>query len=263
MITGDGHDATATAVISDIDILVAAGDFLKSDVDAGLAQRKIFVAVFAVNGMTRNTTRIRREWVDSVIDDATLTAVVDEDTVTIGGTVTVGQAVMIIVRGTGYSYAALTGDTLDDIATQLADIIPNAVAVGTVITIPDVFDIIARISVRGTSRRVLESQESVFRVRIYAPDYPSRALVGKQIALAFATLADTQGGTDYYLPMPDLISASIKPSRVMEINANEMDNAFVRDYLYLVEYHTVEVKTFQTIADAYAAVTAQVTAITP
>lgn len=250
-ISGDGSNAAATAILSQINIPVYAGDPLKNDLDTDLrAGNVVHIAVFATRGMTRDSTRLRRDYIGDVLDTPTFILDVSSNTVTITGSVTVGQACMILVDGTGYSYAALSTDTLDTIASALSALIPGASALNNVITIPGNPDIIGRVSVAGKSRRILHSFESLMRARIIAPSNLLRDVIGSAIQIAFATLGDKSGYVDYYLPMPDLVSASIKPNAVTEVNTYELDLAFVRDYLYLVEYHVVQTAQYQSIADA-------------
>jgi hypothetical protein len=247
-ITGDGTGAAATAVIAARNIYVYAGFPLKQNLDADLANGDINVAVFAQKGMTRNTTRVRRQFASPIVQSATIILDVVGNTVTVNGSVTVGQVSVAIVNGVGYAYMAQDGDTLNDIAAELANLIPNAAALNNVITISNAYDIEARVSVPGTMRRILQSEEAIFRVRVIVPTaYQSiRNLIGSTIQLAFLKLEP-----EYYLSMPDGISASIHGKGIDEINTYELDLALVRDYLYLVEYHTVDVEQFQTIADPY------------
>lgn len=249
IITGDGSGATATATISPIQVSIAAGDFLKQNMDIALANNDVFVSVFAIHAMTRNTTRYRREYAvvhPSDIETPTLTVITFGNTATIGGTVTAGQSCMVLVNGTGYAYMALSGDTTTTIATALANLIPNATSFGAVITVSGTPSLIGRVSVPGTARRILHSQESVMRVRIVAAHNEIREILGAALQVGIAE-------NDYFLQMPDEISAFIKPynSGIAELNPNEMSNAFLRDYLYLVEYHTVQSGTFNTITDPY------------
>lgn len=248
VITGNGTSASATAALSVLPVFVFAGDPLKEDLDAQLAQHQSIISVFAVQGMTRNTTRIRREFTDPLIQVATIFMTVAGNTITISGSVTANEATMAIVNGTGYSYQVLATDTLNTIASSLAALIPTASAVGAVITITNAYDIVARVSVPGTARQVLHSQDSMLRARIITWRAEVREILGAAVQIGF-------GVNGYYLPMPDLISASIKPARIAEVNTNELALAFARDYLYLVEYHTVQVGTFQTIADPFTLTT--------
>ncbi len=227
-----------------VNIYVQPGDFLKANLDQDLLAGHIFVSVFAVNGMTRSTTRLRRQDVDQVINAPNLTLTVSGDTVTVGGTISVGEAAMVITGNVGYAAGVVLGSTLDSIASVLAAQIPSATVINNVVTVPNAFDLIARVSVQGTARQIYFSREAVFRARVIAPSNAKRELVGDVIELAF-------GRNGYYMPMPDLISASIKPNRVMEVNMFELSNATMRDYLFLVEYHTVDVQTYNTITDPY------------
>lgn len=229
-------------------IAVAPGDFIKSNVDTGLAAGQSFVAVLGINIMTRNTTRLRRAYCDEVINPAQLTLTLSGNTVTVSGAINIGEAAMIIVKGTGYATGVVLGSTFDTIAAALAAQIPNATVLNNVITINGTYDIIARVSTQGTARKILYSQEGLFRVEIISPNATDRNTIGSATEIAF-------GLNGYYLPMPDLISASIKRLGGDEVNRHELANAFVRNYTFLVEYHTVSVGTFQTITDPYVITT--------
>ncbi len=226
-------------------VFVAPGDFHKLDLDAGLAVGNTYVSVFAVQGMTRSTTRVRRTFVDDHSNfPANLTLTISGNTVTVGGSLVIGEAAMVIVDNIGYATGVLIGSTLTTVAAALAEQIPYATSVGAVITIQLFTLLSVNVSVQGTSRSILFSRESIMRARVIANNYNFREIVGDAIDVAF-------GLNGYYMPMPDLISASIKPNKIMEINMHELANAFVRDYLYLVEYHTTDVETFNTITDPY------------
>lgn len=244
-IAGSGSGAIFSITLANVDVFIAAGDFLKRNLDDGLKIGNAFVSVFAINGMSRNTTRLRRIYSTPVIDAPTIILTVVDDTITVGGTITVGQSSMAIVNGTGYAYAALLGDTTSIIAAALAAQIPGATVAGNVITVLGVFDIEARVSTAGTKRRILHSEEGMFRARVIASSHQVREALGNALQIGIAEHG-------YYMDMPDGISASIRPNKISEVNANELADAFVRDYVYLVEYHVVQIETFHTVADAYS-----------
>jgi len=254
VITGDGIGATATSNLSPVNVYIDQGDFLKRNLDDGLRIGDAYVSVLAMNGMTRNTTRFKRFYVNDVIQAQTITLNVVNDTVVVGGTITAGQASMVIVNGTGYAYAALEGDTIDDIAAALAALIPTATSNANIVTIPGQFNLIARVNTSGTATRILHTQESIVRARVFANMNEKREILGSAIQTGF-------GEFGYYLPMPDTISASIRPKGIMEVNMYELANSFVRDYQYLVEYHTTQTTVFQTITDPYAVTNIGITPI--
>ncbi len=241
--------------IAGVPIFVNPGDFQKEDLDAGLLAGSIYVPVFGVKGMTRSTTRVRRQFVQPIINAPHLTLTVSGDNITVGGTIVANEAAMVIVNGVGYSVQVLIGSTTSTIASALAVKIPGSVAAANVITISGVYDIIARVSVQGTAREILYSREGMFRARVIAPNHALRELVGDAIDIAF-------GLNGYYMPVPDGIKVSIRPSGIQELNPYELDNAFLRDYMYLVEYHTVYVGTYQSIADTPIDFTVQIPPIT-
>lgn len=225
-------------------VYIFAGDPLKLDLDALLLNGQAVISVFAQKGMTRNTTRIRDTFADPIISSATIFLDVIANTITISGSVTAGQVAVAIVNGIGYAYMAQAGDALNTIAAQLASLIPDASTLNNAITINNTYDIQARVSVPGTMRRILQSEEGVFRARVITTSHEDRETLGNALQLAFLKLEPR-----YYLAMPDGVSASIRAKGVEEINTYELDLAFVRDYLYLVEYHAVDVEEFQTITD--------------
>jgi hypothetical protein len=235
-------NGTGSPSITGTNIAIAPGDFLKKDLDDGLLAGNSFVAVFAVNGMTRSTTRLRRKFVDAIISTPHLTLTVAGDTVTVGGTINAGEAAMVSVGGVGYSAKVVLGSTTTTIAAALAALIPTATSLANVVTIPNRFDLDAIVSTQGTAREILFSREAVLRARVIAPNHNDREAIGNAIDVGF-------GLNGYYMMMPDNVAASIRPNRIMELNPYELDNAFLRDYLYLVEYHTVTVQTFQTVAN--------------
>lgn len=242
-IMGDGMGATATAIVLPITVYTYAGDPLKQNLDAQLKARNIInIAVFEANGMTRNTTRFNRRYELPIINLATLTLAVAGKTVTVGGMITANESAMVIVNGTGYAHKVLSNDTVNTIASALAALIPGASAVNNVVTIPSAYRLIARVSTQGTARRILHSQESIVRARVIAPTNSMREWAANTLQIAL-------GENDYWLTMPDSVNAFIKPKGIQENNQYELSQSFVRDYLYLVEYHTVQVGTFQTVAD--------------
>jgi hypothetical protein len=240
-------DGTSSPSVTGTSIYVYPGDPVKANLDIDLKAGLSHVAVFAQQGMSRNTTRLRDLYCDQDVEIATIILVVNNNTVTVNGIVTVGQSAMVIVDGTGYSYMAQEGDTLDSIASELADLIPNSSAVANVVTINTALSIVARTTVPGTMRRILTSEEGIFRARVIAPSHEFRETIGDALQIAFATLTPR-----YYMLMLDGISASIRSKGIDEKNPYELELGFLRDYLYLVEYHTVQVNSFYTITDAYA-----------
>lgn len=228
-------------------VYILAGDPLKLDLDSYLAIQTPVIAVFAQKGMSRNTTRVRNEFADSIIDLATIILTINNNTITLTGTPTANQAPMIIYNGSGYAYKIQTGDTLNIIATHLANLIPGATALNNVITLTNVNSLEVAVSVEGYMRKILASHEGIFRARIYSSLPGDRKILGKAIEDAFAKL-----DPPYYLSSPDGISSSVRPRGIDEVNIYELDLAYVRDYLYLVEYHTVDIQKFHTITFPYS-----------
>lgn len=105
---------------------------LNSDLAAG---NVINVGVYARPNFARNTTRYLS---DQVVTPGvtTLTATVAGNTVTLGGTGGLGQAVGIQVGAVGYTYRLLATDGPSQAAVAMAKRIPHATVLASTVTIP-------------------------------------------------------------------------------------------------------------------------------
>lgn len=205
---------------------------LDADMQAGI----INISVYAEPGMERNVTRYTREWVDQFLTTPTITATVSNSTVTIGGTITTGHYVSILVFGKAFSYACLAGDTTTTVATALAALI-NAVmpatSSGAVITIPGRTDITARTGAPGTIIRELKRQQRRFRVTVWAPTNDARV---STIAIIDPVLAATDR-----LSLPDNTTGRMTYERADDVDRSGKQSVMCRDTLWWVEYGTTQV----------------------
>lgn len=210
------------------------------------------VSVSARNGVERNTSRYPFTWQTVTPPTHTLTVTVNNNTITLGGTVAVPQNVLVLIgSSTGgnsvFNYAVQANDTLSSIATALANAIntkfSGTTSNGAVITVPTGKTILARIASSGTVIQEVGRQEKSFQVTIWAP--PSsvsgqdpdvwRTSVAKVIDPALKSLVR--------IVMPDQVYAHIRYERTITIDQAQMEGLYRRDLYFTVEYATTITQT--------------------
>lgn len=215
---------------------------LESDLAAGSSHISVFP-----QQVERNTTRRPVAFEEAFIPAATLTAVVASNTVTIGGTISLPQAVMVIANDIAYSYQLRSGDTLASIAASLALLIPHAVADSATITISGLYRLNAMIIVNGIACKETRRQERVIQVTVWAPTPTARTTIVKAVdpylgALERFTLNDYTSARLTYRGSP--ITDNLQKATI-----------YRRDLLYTVEYPTITQQTFTTIGKISTSVT--------
>jgi len=196
----------------------------------------------------RNVSRFPyRTWEVASIAPATIILTVSNNAITISGTVTTDQKCVVIVNNdtdSAYVYAVQEGDTVDSIATNLAALIPDATAIGAVITIDNAYLIVAHMTTLGTSVRELKRQQRIMRITIRANNPDDRDIIGDAIDGYLAELPSFPLENDYS------VTLTYKGS---PFNDNLQKAALLqRDILFQCEYATIKTQTFWTIANSYA-----------
>lgn len=204
--------------------------------DLGAATPKAHVTIYAPPGMERATTRYARDWQDVTLAAPTITATVSGRVVTIGGSVTPGHYVTMLVDGMAYSYAARYGDTLTAVAAALASLAAGigATAAGTGVTLPAKYQglIVARAAAPGTIARELARTQRGFMVTIWAPSPQTRSAIGLVITSALTANDD--------LDMPDGTAAHTVYRGTNESDGKENAMAYRRDINLWAEYAIIE-----------------------
>lgn len=247
-------NGTGAASITGTNIRVFAGWPDPDTLNADLAAGNVAVSVFPTPS-ERDMTRYPMEWQDNSVNAAKLTLTISGQTVTVGGTILAGEAAVVTVNGTPYSYGVTASDTLNSVAAGLAALIPAATASGAVVTITNAHALTGMVSTAGTSIKEVGRQERVIQVTIWAPDPTKRTTVAKAIDAAMRqqyriTLADDTVAHVSYRgsPITDMLSKQ---------------RLFRRDLLYGVEYATTITQVAQVIAGAVLNATPQQTTGTP
>lgn len=201
---------------------------LDNDVAAGIAQ----IRVFPIGKSDKNTTRFPKIWNTVNISAPTLTSTVLNNTITIGGSVSVPQAVLVNLNGTLYGYSVILTDTTSTIASALAALIPGASAIANVITITGaILKLTASVVVNGQSAKEIKRQVKIFYVSIYAPTPDQRDILGDAV--------DVVLGNVERLDFQDTTQAIIVYKGADEIDIFEKNIIYERDLLYTVEYPTM------------------------
>jgi len=253
-------NGTSQPSIVNTDVRIYPGYPIPANLEADLKAGKVNICVNALPGMERKTTRFDTAYQTLSVNTPTLTATVNNNTVTIGGTVSANnpQSVMVIANGKGYAYGVLNTDTPSTIAAALAALIPGAVAVGAVITIAAIYSLVARIGVTGTGIREVKRQQMVFDIRVFAP--PSSP-IPSTLRDSLISAIDAQLSYMVRLVLPDGYYAGIQYQGSRKDDGVQKQNCYMRSLHYQVEFATTQTETEYTITDPYCNVSAAQTGL--
>lgn len=208
--------------------------------DAAMAAGNAFVSIYPMSGMERNTSRFPKQWQAKAVPAAQTVVTTTVNTVTISGTPTVGEAVVVIVGTAPYGYKILTGDTPTIIAAALAALIPAATSSGPVLTIHGVTPLAsAAISVTGTAIKETRRQQRVFAVYVWAPDPATRDFIVQALDNYFSDI-------ERFVVASDQTWAKFTYHGTNEIDELQVRNIYKRWLMYAVEYATTQTQTTQT-----------------
>lgn len=219
---------------------------LNTDLAAGKAHVSIFP-----RPEERNTTRYLGGYQTATVIPATLTATVSGATITIGGTVSLPQAVMAILNfgRSAYSYIVQIGDNLNTITAGLAALIPGATVNGVVITVTGALELKTQVITSGKAIKEVGRQERLFQLVIWAPTPAIRSAIARVVD---AALRQTERFT-----LPDGSSARLIYKSSPMTDMLEKSAIYRRDLYYTVEYATTVETTFYTIGNVKAVLTPQ------
>lgn len=213
-------------------------DALKADLAAG----RVHISVWPT-ATTRSTSRFIPEWRETSRAAVTATAAVSTNTVTIGGTITPGQAVALLVDGRAYSYLPVTGNTPAVVAEALRALIAadqTATRLGAVITVPGAHSIIARLVTTATAAKQVRREERVFQVTVWAKSFTIRDRVAPAID---AGLSDLRR-----LALTDGTVAQVSHASSRQDDDLQKQGIYRRDLMFRCEYPTILTETDYTIA---------------
>jgi hypothetical protein len=210
--------------------------------DADLRAGVVNITVNERAGMGRMTTRFPAEWSLVSLTTATLTVAVVGNTLTIGGTATVGQGVMLIVDGQPYAVQAGVNDTPTTLAAALAVLVQvdeSAVASSTTLNIPSATNLTARVVLQGSAIYPTRQQEAGIVIKVFAPSFALRDEV--------ASFVDNALSKTVRLSLPDTSVAMVRYSGTAYDDQPQKTLTFIRTLIYQVEYSTAQTATETTI----------------
>jgi len=236
-------DGIAYPSVAGVDVEIISGWPQKDKLENDLANGNAQVSIYPMSGMERNTTRYRRELREVSISASTIILTVYNDSVTISGSIAMQQACMVILNGTGYAYAVQEGDTLESIAENLALLIPGATAAGNTITMTGVNSLEARVTTKGISAMPIKSQEKVFCITVWAPNFIIRDILATAIEVKYSLTQRIQ--------MPDKTFAALSYKGAFEDDYLQKGAIYRRDIRYAVDYTTIHSEENYTISYSY------------
>lgn len=234
-------NGTSQPSIAGIDVTIIEGWPIRNKLDDVLRAGNAMISVFD-GGKSRTAIKfVGQEYQTVSINPATITADVSGQTVTIGGTISVPQSVMVIVNGTGFAYQVLISDTPDTIAEALADLIPGATVLGAVITIPDAHSLQARIATAATAATELGRQERIISIKLWCPTPDIRDAMYEPIGNIFKK--------NYRVVLADGFYCHIFPAEpaVAYDDSKEIPLVYMGNIEINVRYASTEADTFTTI----------------
>ena len=222
-------NGSSSPSVAGVDVNIITGWPLNENLLRRMEAGKATVSVFPTN-QERNITKLQRIPFFVSQQDSTTTATVSLNTVTLGGTVDVGKAVVVILNKVAYGHLIETGDTLGSIASSLAADIPGATALGAVITITGVIELDAKTTSIVTSGTEVGRQERVVSIMIWAPTPEIRIALGSAITVFFQEKIRIDVGD---------ISANIVYKNSREDDSVQEGRVYRRDVNYTINYPTI------------------------
>ncbi len=237
-------NGTSQPSVAGVQVTIESGWPIQSQLDQDLKSGYAHVSVYPTN-QERVVTKFGRQFYQNTLTVptivATVTYVAGTPTVTLTGTVTLPEVVMIVGDKVPYAHVVLMSDTLTTIATALAALIPGASSVGAVISMPENFAAIAFVSSAVTATQELSRQERAFMITVYAPNDTIRS--------SLAGAIDITMKQNYRMPMPDGVYAQVFYSHNDDFDNFEKSLIYKRVLYYIIQYATTVTNNYLTIAD--------------
>jgi hypothetical protein len=219
-------------------VVIHRGWPLPTDLDRDIPAGKSHVSVFTRGGEERNTTRYNEDWQEVSRDVATLTAVVQNNTIAIGGNVNVAVPQFVTIQiGPRFvtSYAPVQGDGIGSVAQALAARIGASFAPASetngVISVQSGASIRAMVGVTGVQEAEIKRQQSMVQITLWCPTPAIRDSLAKLLDPVFAATT--------FLVTPDQAACRFRYNNTLVSDAVDKEKCYRRDIIYTVEYPTL------------------------
>lgn len=229
---------TGDPSVTGTQITIEAGKPIRTQLDRDLQDLFSHVYVYPTSKQ-RDITKFERVYQPLTKADPTIFTEVIDNTVTLTGVPSVPQAVMVVNNKVGYAYNVLLGDTLSNIATQLAALIPGATSVGAVITISDSWRLEARVATQYTAGRELSRTEGMFDIYIASPNQTDRAIILDAVDQYLKINYRIVGSDDFYILF---FYSDIHVSDDLE-----KEGIYEARLTYMIQYPTTQIENFMSI----------------
>lgn len=243
-------NGTSQPSVCGIPVTVVAGWPIRTNLDKELQLGNAMVSVYPMK-QERVVTKFQRNYIPNTFTSATLIATVSTNNltpiVTITGSVSVPQAVMVIVNGIGYGYQVKITDTLNSIAAGIAALISGATSTGNVVNLPASYSVIARVNSNYTASEELARVDRLFMITCWTPDENTRYLLGQAI--------DIYMKENYRQVMPDNFFAQVFYHNTDDTDMLDKSLIYRRDLNYTIQYATTLTSDFATITDPFVILT--------
>lgn len=235
-------NGTTNPSIAGVQVTINDGWPIRSQLDADLQSGFAHVSVYPTN-QERVMTKFERVYELNTQTPTTIVLTVSGTSVTVTGTISTPQVVMIIANSIGYAYAIQSNDTVNTIATNTAALIEGATATGNVLTIPSAYSLKAVVSTPYSASQEIARMDRVVMISVWAPNQVIRATLEAAI--------DVYMKENYRIPMPDNFFAQVFYLSMSWTDQLEKSLIYRSDLKYTIQYATTITNAFMSVADAF------------
>jgi len=202
---------------------------LAADLNAGVVN----VTVASDNNTGHTTTRYLPDW-QYRFSTPSLSASVSGQTITLGGTASVGNVVGVLIDGTAYAYRVAEGDTPPLVASNLCaqlQLTRIATVHGSSINVPGAGSIIARAVCDTYAESEGRRQEKDVRMIFWCPSPIVRDIISSAV--------DQGMCQESFLTLADNTQARIQYRNSATYDQSQNALLYRRDLIYSIEYATI------------------------
>lgn len=222
-------NGTSQPSVAGVDVNIFPGWPVRNFLDDEMKAGRAVVSLYPTN-KEKDVTKFPRFFQEVSRSDPTITTAIVGNILTLGGTISVPQAVMVTVDKVGYSYQVLITDTLDSIVASLALLIPGSSASGNDLTVQFKNSFFASIAVQVTSAEELGRRERVFQISCWCPTPDIRSFLAPPIDIALQR--------EYRFVLPDGFFCHMWYDHTDEEDFLQVPLIYRRDLFFRIQYAT-------------------------
>ena len=239
-------NGTDQSSVSGSTISVGQGWPIAKDVDAAMAASTTLVSVYAEPSTTSPAVTPINTYYTAVAAVPGTQVAVNEAVVTLSGTPTAGEVVVLLVDGVPYPYSVRAGDTPTTVAAALYALVqpthPDVITNGASVEIDSSKYLSCAVSALGKVAHKLHTQRSQFQIVVWSPSPADRTAVARAVDVAVKTLVRR--------PVADTTSVLLSYQGTNLRDKEENEGVFRRDVLVNAVYETIEIFDGQSVVAA-------------